>query len=318
VADRWHLLCNLRIALERLCQRVFAELQQLPISPELRAQIGWWAKFRSGRRARAEEARKQAVYDQRRQRFEAVQCLKQAGWSIKQLARHLNVSWATARDDFERREFPPMPSPRLRPSGLDPYAIYLQTRWEAVCYNANQLWREIRAKGYSGSQRMVMLWAQVRRTPGERHSGRPRFQQPLPSDARQTLDLPAASQLAWVLVCSPEKVEADQQPLLAHILQHSVVAATYKLAQSFTHLVRERHADELLGWLKQCHTSAFTELRHFASGLRKDYAAVLAALTLPWSSGPVEGAVTRLKLLKRQMYGRAHLDLLRIRVLGET
>jgi transposase len=284
----------------------------------LRTQIGWWDQFRSGRRAPAEESRKRAVYEHRRQRFEAVQRLKQAGWSIKQIARHLNVSWATARDDFERREFPPMPAPRLRRSDLDPYAAYLQTRWEAGCHNANQLWREIREKGYSGSQRMVMLWAQVRREPGERHSGRPRFQQPLPNDGRQTLDLPAASQLAWLLVCAPEKVQPDQQPLLAHILQHSVVAAAYKLAQAFTRLVRGRHADDLQDWLTQCHKSAVTELKQFASGVRKDYAAVLADLTLPWSSGPVEGNVTRLKLLKRQMVGRAHRDLLRIRVLADT
>ena len=85
------------------------------------AQIGWWAKFRSGRRAPAEEARKPAVYDHRRQRFEAVQRLKRAGWTIQQIARHLNVSWATARDDLERQHFPPMPPPRLRPSGLSLY-----------------------------------------------------------------------------------------------------------------------------------------------------------------------------------------------------
>jgi hypothetical protein len=152
VADRWHLLCNLRVALERLCQKVFAELQHLPITPELRAITGWSAKFRSDRRASAEEARKQAVYDNRKHRYEAVQRLKQAGWSIKQIARHLNVTWATARDDFEREQFAPMPSPRLRPSGLDKYVPCLQARWEAGYHNAKQLWCEIREEGYAGSQ----------------------------------------------------------------------------------------------------------------------------------------------------------------------
>jgi transposase len=85
------------------------------------------------------------------------------------------------------------------------------------------------------------------------------------------------------------------------------------------HIYREPDSlSSALGRLKQCHTSAITELRQFAAALQKDYAAVLAALTLSWSSGPVEGNLTRLKLLKRQMYGRAHLDLLRIRVLGIT
>jgi transposase len=193
-----------------------------------------------------------------------------------------------------------------------------QARWDAGCHNANQLWREVRDKGYSGSQRMVMLWAPVRRDPDERHAGRPRFNPSLPGDTRQTLDLPAASQLSWLLVCQPEKLEAEQQPLLAHLRQHPTVATAYELAQQFTRLVRERRAADLEGWLGQSHASSISELRQFASGLQKDFAAVRAALTLPWSSGPVEGNVTRLKLIKRQMYGRAHLDLLRIRVLGET
>ena len=133
-----------------------------------------------------------------------------------------------------------------------------------------------------------------------------------------TLDLPAASQLAWLLVCQPEKLEADQQPLLAHLLQHALLANAYQLAQAFTRLVRERRPAELPDWLHQCHTTTITELKQFASGLQQDYAAVLAAVSLSWSSGPVEGNVTRLKLIKRQMYGRTHLDLLRIRVLGAT
>ena len=202
--------------------------------------------------------------------------------------------------------------------GVELYVPHLQTRWETGCHNAKQLWREIREKGYAGSQRMVMLWAQVRRDPEERHAGRPRFNQPLPSDTRQTLDLPAASQLGWLLVCQPEKLDAEQQPLLAHIRQHPAVAAAYELAQQCTSLVRERRAAVLERWLGQSHASSITELRQFASGLQKDYAAVRAALTLPWSSGPVEGNATRLKLIRRHMYGRAHLDLLRIRVLGET
>ena len=76
-------------------------------------------------------------------------------------------------------------------------------------------------------------------------------------DARQTQDLPAASQLARLLVCSPEKVEAGQPPLLAHILQHSVAAAAYKLAQNFTRLVRECQAAELLDGV----TPLFDQLR---------------------------------------------------------
>ena len=165
--------------------------------------------------------------------------------------------------------------------GVELYVPHLQTRWQAGCHNANQLWREIRELGYTGSQRIVMLWAQVRQELGERHSSRPRFQQPLPSNARRTLDLPAASRLAWRLVCSPEKVGPDKQPIPSPIPQHSVIATAYALAQNFTRLVRERQATELQAWLTQCLTSSMAELKTFASGLRIDYAAVQAALTLP-------------------------------------
>lgn len=77
-------------------------------------------------------------------------------------------------------------------------------------------------------------------------------------------------------------------------------------------MVRGRRADALGRWLAE---AAQSELRAFAAGLRQDEAAVRAALTMPWSNGPVEGQITRLKLLKRQMYGRAKLDLLRARLL---
>ncbi len=81
-------------------------------------------------------------------------------------------------------------------------------------------------------------------------------------------------------------------------------------------MVRERRAECLDGWLDSAAISDFPELRRFANGIRRDYDAVRAALELPWSQGPVEGHVTRLKLIKRQMFGRAKLDLLRQRVLN--
>jgi transposase len=90
---------------------------------------------------------------------------------------------------------------------------------------------------------------------------------------------------------------------------------TYQLAQEFAMLLRGRKEEELSGWLKKVSASAIEELVSFAKGLERDEAAVRAGLRLPWSQGPVEGAVNRLQLIKRSMYGRAKFDLLRIRVL---
>lgn len=80
-------------------------------------------------------------------------------------------------------------------------------------------------------------------------------------------------------------------------------------------MIKQRTRAALDPWLIEAGASPFAELRVFASGLRRDYAAVAAALELPWSQGPVEAQVQRLKLLKRAMYGRAKFDLLRQRVL---
>ena len=87
------------------------------------------------------------------------------------------------------------------------------------------------------------------------------------------------------------------------------------LAEDFAVILRERRGAELEEWLERARASDIRVMRSFATSLRQDYAAVNAAATLPWSNGPTEGNINRLKLLKRQMYGRAKLDLLRQRVL---
>jgi transposase len=92
----------------------------------------------------------------------------------------------------------------------------------------------------------------------------------------------------------------------------------YPLAQRFMTMIRERQSTAFDPWLAAAETCPVRELRQFAKGLRRDYAAVKAALTLPWSTSPMEAQVNRLKLVKKMMYGRANFDLLRLRVLHAT
>jgi transposase len=89
----------------------------------------------------------------------------------------------------------------------------------------------------------------------------------------------------------------------------------YELTQQFIAIIKQRKGSGLEGWLKRAEHSGLAAFKGFARGLRRDYAAVSAALCSPWSQGQVEGQITRLKLLKRKMYGRAKFDLLRRRVL---
>jgi transposase len=93
-------------------------------------------------------------------------------------------------------------------------------------------------------------------------------------------------------------------------MQSAAVAEAITLAQDFATLVRQRQPEALDAWLPRATISALEVMRRFALGLSEDYAAVKAGVTLPWSTGPVEGHINRLKMLKRQMFGRARLDLL--------
>ncbi len=120
----------------------------------------------------------------------------------------------------------------------------------------------------------------------------------------------------WLVLRRPAELSASETADLAAMQNRCAnIAKVYQLTQQFTAMVREGDAAGLGPWLHEARRSEIAELCSFANGLQRDKAAVVAALKLPWSSGQVEGQVNRLKLVKRQMYGRAKLDLLRQRVL---
>ena len=132
------------------------------------------------------------------------------------------------------------------------------------------------------------------------------------------LDVPLASprHLVWLLLRDPSTLNNQEQQMLAFIRQEQSIEVAYKLAQQFGVMVRRRQRDTLDAWITACLASHIPDLETFATGLQKDYAAIAAALTLPYSNGPVEGQVNRLKFIKRSMYGRGDFELLRRRVLS--
>jgi transposase len=125
-----------------------------------------------------------------------------------------------------------------------------------------------------------------------------------------------ARQMAYSLLRRPaQRAETEQTQLLQVQQADPLLATLVSHIEAFAQMVRERTADRLDSWIAGVLASPWRALKRFAQGLRQDYAAVKAALTSPYSNGPTEGHVNRLKLFKRQMYGRAKLDLLRQRVL---
>ena len=129
------------------------------------------------------------------------------------------------------------------------------------------------------------------------------------------LTLPSACEVAWMLL-RPDELTDEEKPVVELLRRLSPEAArAQELAVGFVGLVKERRADDLRGWLIEAGRSGVAEFRSFANGITSDFEAVRAALEHEWSQGQVEGQVHRLKLVKRQMYGRGKLDLLRARVL---
>ncbi len=241
-----------------------------------------------------------------RQLYEEVQRLRGLGWSQQAIAGKLGQPVRTVQR-YARAPVFPARKRRTRPAGqLAPYRSYLEQRLDQGCHNAAQLWRELREQGFRGSYSAVYAWI------AEQY---PRTADGAP-DQRRPRPAPTPRQVTWWLVRRPEQLTPEQVAFVERLRERSpLLHQARELVQEFFALTRKREGHHLEDWVTRTQESGITALRAFALGLRRDWEAVIAGLTLSWSNGPVEGQVNRLKLLKRQMYGRASFPLLRARVL---
>lgn len=301
VLDRWHILKNLREALERFFNRIAASLKEL-------AAIANEPPVRQ-KRTKNEQARSEGARLRRLALYEQVVKHYQQGGSILGTARHFQISRQTVRKFVQAPGFPEWSKAARTKSALDPYRPYLRQRWQQGCQVTTQLWHEVRARGFTGSWMIVYRWVQLQE---ELEVGVP---QSPPQAGQAARELVAPGHLAWLLVRESERLEQQEQQTLALIRQNQEVARAYRLAQQFVKMVKQRKAKPLAHWLAACSTSGISEIGNFAQGLQKEFSAVQAALTLAYSNGPVEGKITKLKYIKRSMYGRGSFALLRQRVL---
>ena len=330
VADRWHLLANMRQALERWLHTVHARLRHL--AP---ARLGGATvpprRDQAFRRTGPERAAQAEQHGRWRTRYEEVRQRHLAGEPLMSIARATGLARGTVRKFAHAESFPARLPHGPGPSILDPHLPHLERRLTEGCENGMVLWRELRAMGFAGGNKKVHRWLAERRTApakvghrrvGDLHdagSARGRGKEP---------PLPTARQLAWLLVQPVAALDTTAVAVVSRVEQdeESKIAAT--LARRFTALVRAcglrgrqegvipaAPVAELDAWLVEARACGINAVATFAAGLEVDGAAVRAALTEPWSSGQAEGQVNRLKLLKRQSYGRASFDLLRRRVL---
>ena len=233
--------------------------------------------------------------------------LYQRGLSKSEVGRRLGLNFRTVAKYIKADECPIHSGRRKRSGKLSPYMGYMIKRWDEGCHNATQIWREIRKRGFNGSRRTVSEWATKKR----------KSMQSAGSDLASEKTIPwSASRASWLLAKQEEKLtEKDRQALERMKQADEKVAEAYILGQRFAGMVRERQHESLLPWLEDVAKSKISALTGFANGIKQDLAAVTNALSLPWSNGQTEGQVNRLKLIKRQMYGRASFGLLRKRVL---
>jgi transposase len=293
VADRWHLLNNLVEQLTHLLARQRSQVRQ--------------------KTATVLQDNSQAVsapVAQRQDQYSQIQALHQFGLAPAHIARRVGLSERTVYRWLAQQAAPHGRHHARQTSVIDPYKAYVLRRWQEGCRKGSQLCRELKAQGYRGSERAVyryLSFLQETLLPAEQ----------APTSTAAQPEAFSAKQAVWLLIRQPEELDEQQRQALASICQASPeIEKAYQLAQSFRSMLRLRQGKERLdGWLQEAIQSGLPELQHFAAGIQRDKAAVQAGLSLPYSNGPVEGHINRLKLIKRSMYGRANFDLLRQRVL---
>jgi transposase len=319
VADRWHLLHNLWEALDGFFvhRKQVLRTQQTTSRRQIIEETPWL----TGRTQQGEE---RSVRSHARfvELYEQIHDLSAKRVDIRQIARQLHISRGTVYRYLRMQQPPtraqcPVPSPLP----LDAYKPYLLRRWNEGCRNAKQLWRELGAQGYTQSRSTVARFiGLLRLETGQRKqyksvSGAHLYEE---QEGQEDPVRPLTTRQAARLLLSVEsqRTPAEQTTLSRLLAADPEIATAYEHVQAFRRIVRERRGDAFASWVTQALHEGCREIQNFVHGLLKDEAAVRAGLTLPWSQGPVEGQVNKLKLLKRASYGRARLDLLRQRTVN--
>ncbi len=321
VADPFHLLQNLGETLERVFHGHSKDLKEVdeaysqieviqtdgtvvaPVPPPP-------TPTKQERLAEQRRTRRLAIYQQ-------VWELHRQGWSGQAIARRLGIGHGTvfrylSSPTFVERQGR---SDRGR-SLLNPYKDYLLKRWNEGYIDTKGLFEEIQRRGYSGSYDTVARYTRRLRSSQGLKLRQRLVNKPLPIVAEPQKKSLTPSRATWLVLRRQELWKRGDEQLIALLTaQHPQLAEAIELGQGFAQLVRTRQPEQLDLWLIQAENSILSPFRNFAKSLREDYDAVKAGVTLSVSNGPVEGHINRLKMLKRQMYGRAGIDLLERRFL---
>jgi len=323
VSDRWHLVKNLAGCVSVLLTKSLTQLRRAEQAaanfPEKMQHVH---DSQSHPRTRAEQRTQQARQAERSARYEQITALFKQGMKSAEIAAQTGMTERTVRRWLNHGDIPYSAPRKPRPRLIDPYKTYLLSRWHQGCHHGSQLESELRAKGYQGSGRALYRYLETLEPSDP--SARKRSS---PSATRQTASFIlanplltlSAQQATWLFFRRPEDLKEEDLERLRQLRQASPqIETAYCLVEKFLQMVRERTGEQLDDWLDEVQASHLEAFESFVTGVRQDKEAVFFGLTLPWSNGPLEGNVNRLKLIKRSMYGRAEFDLLKLRVLYQS
>jgi len=289
VADRWHLMENASTAflnaVRRSMRAIRTAIGATTINPELLTRV---------------ERLQYDGYLQRKQTNAAIMALVRDAVPLKEIVRRTGhsrnfvrqVSRGESTDVF-----------RTRQSTLDAHLPFLDAQWTEGCRNGAELWRRLQGQGFRGSLRVVSEWTTRRR----------RAEKPT---NQQLQKVPSVRTISRLMTTARDNLSKAETVTIAAIeARVPTLVEARVLVESFQAMVRKKLIANLDPWIASASVSLIAS---FASGIIQDKPAVRAALTEPWSNGQTEGQITKLKLVKRQMYGRAKIDLLQARLIGPT
>lgn len=287
VADRWHLMENASRAfldaVRKSMRQIRTVIGSVTINPELLT---------------AAERIQYQGYLHREDTNAVILDLANSGVAIKEIVRCTGHSRGLVRRVLRGQRSDVF---RVRESSLEVYLPWLDAQWSAGHRNGTQLWRELTRQGFRGCLRVVTEWA-TRRRKAEK------------MDCEALSRTPSARTVARLMTIGRYDLSKSQTVTVAAI-EGGVpqLVEAREVVAAFQAMIRKKSLADLESWLERARSSLVAA---FANSVAKDRAAVSAAISSPWSNGQTEGQITKLKLVKRQMYGRGKIDLLQARVIG--
>ncbi len=289
VADRWHLMENASHAfldaVRKSMRQIRTAVGAATVNPDLLT---------------AAERLQYEGYLRRENTNAAILKQAETGISIREIARATGHSRGLVRNVLRGQRSDVF---RLRESSLEHHLPWLDVQWAAGHHNGAELWRCLKTRGFSGSLRVVSEWA-TRRRRAEK------------LDAQSLQRVPSARTIARLMTTGRDTLSKSETVTIAAI-EHGVptLVEAREVITAFHKMIRTKAHADLDPWLERACASLVAS---FANGLIKDKSAIDAAILTSWSNGQTEGQITKLKLVKRQMYGRAKLDLLQARLIGAS